>query len=92
MMTNKNWNRLYDVFHDYWIENNNNGAWPKHSTTLTGSWRALVDDDPNPAWTDKEARLRINGLRTLTVRAAMYNDKMARAMGQNYITTRGLTA
>lgn len=75
-MTNSKFDKLYDAFHGYWIENNNNGAWPKHSTTLTGSWRRLVDDDPDPAWSAKEATLRINGLRKLAAQAARYNAAM----------------
>lgn len=78
-MNDKTWNRLNDAFHSYWIENNDNGAWPKHHTTLTGSWRRLVDDDPDPSWTAKEAALRINGLRKLAAQAARYNAAMDKA-------------
>lgn len=79
MMTNSKFDKLYDAFHAYWIENNDNGAWPKHSTTLTGSWRRLVDDDPDPSWSDKEATLRIDGLRKLAAQAASYNAAMDKA-------------
>lgn len=77
-MTDAKYNKLCYAFDAYWLENNNAGDWAKHNTTLTGGWRIIVEEDPNPDWTDKEATLRINGLLKLKAKARLYNEEMNR--------------